>query len=493
MKGRFSRRWVVLAFAVPGLWACHTSRLVEPTPKLCGSTNDLYQGSISRDLDIVFMIDDSSSMAPLQSKLAANFSVFMNVLKAGPLGLPNVHIGVVSSSMGAGRNPAIDHCPPGGDRGVFHTAPLGATCAKGGLEPGQTFISNVNGVANYTGDIADVFSCIAALGDGGCGFEHQLASVLRALGADGQPPPPENAGFLRKDASLAVILITNEDDCSAPSDSALFDSSSALVSDPLGPLQSYRCNEFGHTCGGHAPPRTPAGPTDLTGTCASAEDGRLLSVADVAAALKGLKSDPSKVLVAAIAGPPDPYVVDVGPAALPDVSMWPVVDHSCTAKEPDGSLTYGDPAVRIAEWVKAFGRHGLFETICGDTFEHALQEIAGRERVDLLPCVAGKVLDQSGALWTGASAPDCVVIDHAVNALGSEVDTTLPPCVPGQEKGMTACWSLENDPQVCPEGAVVNFNRPEAQPSADVNSAISCSILVLPKGRAGAPAGCGAL
>jgi hypothetical protein len=216
-----------------------------------------------------------------------------------------------------------------------------------------------------------------------------------------------------------------------------------------------------------------------------------LRVADVAAALKGLKADPAKVLVAAIAGPPDPYVVEVGPAALPDVSMWPVVDHSCTAKEPDGSLTYGDPAVRIAEWVKAFGRHGVFETICTGTFERALEEIAGRERVDLSPCVAGSVLDQSGALWTGATTPDCVVIDHAIDDLGSEVDATLPACVPGQEKGMTACWSLENEPQVCPEGSVVNFNRPWPRPSADVNSTISCSILVRPRGKADASAGCG--
>jgi hypothetical protein len=322
-------RWAALGAGAAALWACNVNRPVTPVPKLSRGTNDIYQIEINRDIDIVFMIDDSSSMTPLQNKLAANFPVFMNVLKGLPRGLPNVHIGVVSSSMGAGRNPTVDHCPQGGDRGVFHAAPLGATCPKGSLNPGQSFISNVNGVINYTGDIADVFSCIAPLGDGGCGFEHQFASVLRALGADGQPPPPENAGFLRPNAYLMVILITNEDDCSAPPDSALFDSSSTLVSDALGPLQSYRCNEFGHACGGHAPPRTPAGPTDLTGTCTSAEDGPLVRVADVVAALKKLKADPSKVIVSAIAGPPDPYVVDVVPSEPPDVSMWPVIDHSC--------------------------------------------------------------------------------------------------------------------------------------------------------------------
>ena len=56
-----------------------------------------------------------------------------------------------------------------------------------------------------------------------------------SLGAEifwscGQSPPLENAGFLRRNATLAIVLITNEDDCSAPPDSALFDSSSQLVS-----------------------------------------------------------------------------------------------------------------------------------------------------------------------------------------------------------------------------------------------------------------------
>ena len=46
----------------------------------------------------------------------------------------------------------------------------------------------------------------------GCGFEHQLASVRAAL----DPAlPPTNVGFLRADAFLAVVLVTNEDDCSA--------------------------------------------------------------------------------------------------------------------------------------------------------------------------------------------------------------------------------------------------------------------------------------
>src|SRR5262249_1180318 len=158
--------------------------------------------------------------------------VFMQVLQDLPMGLPNVHIAVVSSDMGAGAN-AVELC--NNDQGIFQATPRG-TCTAAGLMPGQTYISNVNGVANYTGNISDTFSCIAALGQDGCGFEGQLKSVARALGADGFAPPPENTGFLRPNAFLAVVLITNEDDCSVPDNSPLFDTNSRLVGDSLGPL-----------------------------------------------------------------------------------------------------------------------------------------------------------------------------------------------------------------------------------------------------------------
>jgi hypothetical protein len=43
-----------------------------------------------------------------------------------------------------------------------------------------------------------VFACIANLRQSGCGFEHQLRSIVRALGADaGVLAPDKNACFLR--------------------------------------------------------------------------------------------------------------------------------------------------------------------------------------------------------------------------------------------------------------------------------------------------------
>ena len=79
-------------------------------------------------------------------------------------------------------------------------------------------------------------------------------SMTRALGADGQPPPAENQGFLRDDAYLGIIFITNEDDCSARR--SAFDCRRPTPSLDVAARAtgSFRCNEFGHICDGGASP-----------------------------------------------------------------------------------------------------------------------------------------------------------------------------------------------------------------------------------------------
>jgi hypothetical protein len=85
-------------------------------------------------------------------------------------------------------------------------------------------VANANWIGrtqNYTGNLADVFTCLAtAVGVSGCGFEHQLQATRLALNpqrlTDGTDINMANVGFVRNKAYLAIILITDEDDCSAP-------------------------------------------------------------------------------------------------------------------------------------------------------------------------------------------------------------------------------------------------------------------------------------
>src|SRR4029078_12823303 len=113
----------------------------------------------------------TSSRRRAQYTTRRSCPTFMTRLQDPP-GLPNIHIAVVSQDMGAGDG-SISSCDGShGKNGIFQYTPRG-TCTSTGLQTGATFIADVGGTRNYTGNLADVFTCIAALGETGCGFEHQ--------------------------------------------------------------------------------------------------------------------------------------------------------------------------------------------------------------------------------------------------------------------------------------------------------------------------------
>src|SRR5262249_55223407 len=148
----------------------------------------------------------------------------------------------------------------------------------------------------------------------------QLASIARALGADGAQPPPQNAGFLRPNAILAIVLLTNEDDCSGPPGTPLFNPTSSQLNSMYGPTENFQCNEWGHLCslnGGpfmqpsrFAPSNSPTDtvtytpPMATASNCQSFENSPVLtSVGSIAAGIKRLKAFPqSQILVAALTG-----------------------------------------------------------------------------------------------------------------------------------------------------------------------------------------------
>jgi hypothetical protein len=325
-------------------------------------------------LDLLFVIDDSSETVRLQQNLLRNFPTMMASLRTAATS-PDLRIAVVSSDMGAGDG-AIASCDTnGGKKAIFQNTARG-TCTATGLAPGATYIIDTGSVLNYEGPLEDVFACIAMLGESGCGFEHQLAAAARALGADGMAPPQENQGFLRPDALLAVVLVTNEDDCSAPSGSGLFATTDRTLRSPLGPPANFRCNEFGHLCNGVKPPRlAPNGDVADTVTldgCVSAEgDGMLIPVATLAAQLRSLKAFPDEqIVIAAIAGPAQPYTVKWRNPATTDTGPWPVMSHACTT-----ATTFADPAVRIAQLAQSFGANGIVLSACADNFTPGFDRI----------------------------------------------------------------------------------------------------------------------
>ncbi len=170
--------------------ACGRTELDAAIPLPTGSpiaTAPTFNESVNSDLDIVFMIDNSGSMQQEQDNLARNFPVFISALESLPEGLPNVHIGVVSSDLGAGpySGANVEGCTHlGGDGGLFQAVPRGNGGICASYPNPETYLT-VNGTKqNFAGDVSSALSCIAALGTRGCGFEHQIGAVWKALGGD---------------------------------------------------------------------------------------------------------------------------------------------------------------------------------------------------------------------------------------------------------------------------------------------------------------------
>src|SRR5215211_6641760 len=65
---------------------------------------------VNRAVDILFVVDNSSSMREEQGNLSRNFPRFIEALSQIEGGLPDVHIGVVSTDLGAGNFPGATDC-----------------------------------------------------------------------------------------------------------------------------------------------------------------------------------------------------------------------------------------------------------------------------------------------------------------------------------------------------------------------------------------------
>jgi hypothetical protein len=480
-------RWAALAAVAPVLWACNARTLEKPELKPAATYVKNFQQSVNRNVDLLFMVDNSSSMRLSQTNLLNNFPTFMTTLQGAPQGLPNIHVAVVSSDMGAGDGSIAGCDATGGNQGIFQYTARG-TCTNTNLQGGATYISNVAGMANYSGNLADVFTCIAALGESGCGFEHQFASVLRALGADGNAPPAENQGFLRPEAYLVVIFITNEDDCSAAPGVPLFDTTANLnMASQLGPPANFRCNEFGHLCsmgGGQLMhPNRNAPNQDVTqtvsyDTCESNDtEGYLLSVKDTANRLKALKGDPSQVLVAAITGAAQPYQVHWKNPTQADTSCgaascpWPEITHSCVN---NSDMSFADPGVRVSQLVGEFGSNGLVLSICDTSFAPSLDKIAQLINASLQPpCINGQVANKPNT-----SDPDCTVVSHTSNGSGGFIDATVPSCA--SSPGTLPCWNIAGGAcQGGGQGQVVTvMPDPNASTTTAQNATVNCALCI---------------
>ncbi len=134
-----------------------------------------------RQMDIVFVVDNSGSMAQEQANLKTNFPKFVDVLNA------------YKTKSGASLDYRLAVTSTDTDSGL-----KGAFATGGGLS--RAWLERTDpGLAN-------IFSTRASLGTSGSSIERGLEAIKLSGNH------PTNAGFIRKDALYAFVIITDEDE-----------------------------------------------------------------------------------------------------------------------------------------------------------------------------------------------------------------------------------------------------------------------------------------
>jgi hypothetical protein len=320
----------------------------------------------TRQLDVLFVIDNSSSMREEQMALRSGFPAFIEALKAAPGGLPDVRIGIINTNFGAGQTTPSPECFPLGDRGRLHVKP---GC---GLDPATAHFlaTDGKGNSNFTGQLETAFSCLADLGTAGCGYEHQLQALRAAVAFP--PVNVENRGFLRADARLGIVILSDEDDCSGEPDAEFFQD---LIPGQAG---SLRCALLGHVCGGQPVPAMAGFQWPLAGCSphvrlATEQRSRLINVREFVDFISSLKSGrPDNIFVSLIAGwnesPGAQYQVVSRTSAIGGSEL----DLGPACSSVSSGVAY--PAIRLRAFARAFPNHTI-HNICAGDLTPAMTEI----------------------------------------------------------------------------------------------------------------------
>lgn len=146
-------------------------------------------------LDILFCVDNSGSMANEQQILADSFSQFISGFQSNGI---DTHYGIVSSDVTA--------------MGTYWSSTTGVYGSYVNAGPGR-LLSRYAGESYLTSSsssLVDKFKANVQLGTAGSGYEQCLQSFYLAL--DSNMLSTYNAGFLRDDAHLALVVVSDEDE-----------------------------------------------------------------------------------------------------------------------------------------------------------------------------------------------------------------------------------------------------------------------------------------
>ncbi len=181
---------------------------------------DVFTQQPATELDILLVVDNSCSMEPYQTELSRNFDAFLTFFKEGDV---DYHIGVTTTSV-------LD-VDPG----------YGCTQADINRIPAAGHLVEDAVIVPGTPDADTLFSDIVNVGT--CGSANEMGLEAAALALDGGVAD----GFLRPDAFLSLIFVSDEEDYSpdpvndyindfrsikGPRNTESFNASAIVITDP---------------------------------------------------------------------------------------------------------------------------------------------------------------------------------------------------------------------------------------------------------------------
>ncbi len=382
-----------------------------------------------REVDILFVIDNSYSMGEEQGRLSANFENFIARLEAEQT-QADYRIAVTTTDNG---NPRCAGDSDGSEHGAFVMSscvdrlenfegadgtnaayacedycpadfsgylPEETSLFQGGEAASRPWIESIAGGSNLPEGMSttQAFQCFGPQGVSGCGYESPLEATQRALERTRDRNDPAY-GFLRDGAILAVVIVTDEADCSAaPGSDSIFkaDGGKHFWEDPdaFAPTSAV-CWNAGVFCDDNGC-RSANYKADGTMTSNPAE-AVMSPVQGYVDYLKNeIKGNDDPVFVSVIAGVPEDYPEVAIPYTESDDQEFQDdfgIGAGCTSSDGGTAI----PPVRLKEFADAFtsdsAEVNLF-SICADDYTPALDALATSIEKNLIPaCVPECVAD----------------------------------------------------------------------------------------------------
>lgn len=484
-----SSRTVSLALLALSIAACHEPSNLDDG-ELASDTDAASEGadggldprpgivlaSTAPAVDIVFVIDNSGTMGDAQGLLAQHIPGVVDALEDPGLGL-DYRIAITTTDNG---NPVcggttspefgafvLSSCLDRTDEFVFNgnppadatatacidvcglstaeLAPRPTTTAEDPEPAPRPWLEASPHATNLPPGISmtEALQCALPQGIAGCGFESPLESMFKALARTDMDDPQR--GFLRDHAALAVMIVSDETDCSFnPEFASIFEMNSRVApvfwTNPDEPYPtSAACWNAGVTCTGGPGSYDECHATDkgVDGSEGVAPEqavlyplARYVDQLQTIAEAKRAHVPGQPVLLWQLAGVPVDYpdggklsYTDGGDAMfVSDFGIGP----ACAT--PDGSHR-AIPSVRERQVAEAFTADGRINagSICDEDYADTLHAFVDAIRDQVPPpCLTACAGDTDPT--TVALEPSCTLVERGIDPAAGIAEVSIPAC-----------------------------------------------------------------